>query len=32
VRDREGGGKTVETTPGRIIFNEVVRSAIASVN
>jgi DNA-directed RNA polymerase subunit beta' len=32
VRDREGGMQTIETTPGRIIFNEVVRSAIASVN
>ncbi|MBA3995006.1 MAG: DNA-directed RNA polymerase subunit gamma [Cyanobacteria bacterium DS2.3.42] len=32
VRDREIGGPLIETTPGRIIFNEVVRSAIASVN
>jgi DNA-directed RNA polymerase subunit beta' len=29
---RDVGGKMVETTPGRIIFNETVREAISSVS
>jgi DNA-directed RNA polymerase subunit beta' len=29
---RDVGGQMINTTPGRIIFNEVVRQAIATVN
>ena len=29
---RDLGGIMIKTTPGRIIFNEVVRGAIASIN
>jgi DNA-directed RNA polymerase subunit beta' len=32
IKVRDHDGKMVETTPGRIIFNEVVRSAISSVS
>jgi DNA-directed RNA polymerase subunit beta' len=32
IKVRDVDGETIETTPGRIIFNEVVRGAIASVN
>jgi DNA-directed RNA polymerase subunit beta' len=29
IKVRDINGQTIETTPGRIIFNEVVRDAIA---
>ena len=32
IKVRDANGKVIETTPGRIIFNEVVREAIALVN
>jgi DNA-directed RNA polymerase subunit beta' len=32
IKVRDTDGQTLETTPGRILFNEVVREAIASVN
>ncbi|MBX9688601.1 MAG: hypothetical protein K2X27_17970 [Candidatus Obscuribacterales bacterium] len=32
IKVREVNGTMIETTPGRIIFNEVVRAAIASAN
>ena len=32
IKVRDVNGTMLETTPGRIIFNEVVRSAISSVN
>jgi hypothetical protein len=32
IKVRDVGGEMIETTPGRIIFNQVLRAAIASVN
>jgi DNA-directed RNA polymerase subunit beta' len=32
IKVRDSNGQVIDTTPGRIIFNEVVREAIASVN
>jgi DNA-directed RNA polymerase subunit beta' len=32
IKVRDSNGQTIETTPGRIIFNEVLREAIAAVN
>jgi DNA-directed RNA polymerase subunit beta' len=32
IKVRDVDGKMVETTPGRVIFNEVVREAITVVN
>ena len=32
IKVRDFDGQMLETTPGRIIFNQVVREAIASVN
>ncbi|MBX9719923.1 MAG: hypothetical protein K2X81_00885, partial [Candidatus Obscuribacterales bacterium] len=32
IKVRDVNGVMIETTPGRIIFNEVVRAAIALVN
>ena len=32
IKVRDVNGAMIETTPGRIIFNEVVRTAIANVN
>jgi DNA-directed RNA polymerase subunit beta' len=32
IKVRDVTNEMIETTPGRIIFNEVVRGAIASVN
>lgn len=32
IKVKDTNGQVLETTPGRIIFNEVVREAIASVN
>ena len=32
IKVRDFDGQMIETTPGRIIFNEVVRAAIAVVN
>jgi DNA-directed RNA polymerase subunit beta' len=32
IKVRDLSGQLLDTTPGRIIFNEVVRSAISSIN
>jgi hypothetical protein len=32
IKVRDFDGQMIETTPGRIIFNQVVREAIATVN